>query len=353
MPPVVLLQMVTPGGFFIVTKPRQEKLNNEVNLWQEDVKCICFIYYSFTNSFRADDKIKRKRAFLRMILTTTANINGRNVEYVRYGRWTKVCILFFHGHAGSARYIPDEEYNHRGNDYCILSFNRPGVGNSESRGLYKIEEFVSDIRDFLVIKGIENVVLVGHSAGGLYAQVFASLFPEITSGLILVSSLPNLNNKDTRAIISKSLNKRRLLLTHLPSISKFYFKGYSMSVLYHVDQIINEKLKEFSEEEREYCLEHIDLYREAVIKALTNSGKGAYFDAKAMFDKREEPKLDSSIKVFIWSGEQDRSTPPEYARYLSDLYNPVSFHLLPDLGHMLYLVRWKDMLDEAFLYTGL
>ena len=286
-----------------------------------------------------------------MILTTTANINGRNVEYVRYGHWTKICIVFFHGHAGSARYIPDEEYSHNGNQYCILSFNRPGVGNSETRGIYRIDEFVSDIRDFLVSNGIEQVILVGHSAGGLYAQVFASLFPEITAGLILVSSLPNLNNKGTRKILSKGLNKRRLLLTHLPSMSRFYFKGYSMSVLYHADQIINDKLKEFSDEEREYCLEHIDMYREAVIKAMTNNGKGAYFDAKAMFAKREEPTLDSNIKVFIWSGDKDRSSPPEYAKYLSDQYHPVSFHMIPGMGHMLYLVRWKEMLDEASAYT--
>ena len=286
-----------------------------------------------------------------MILTTTANINGRNVEYVRYGQWTKICIVFFHGHAGSARYIPDEEYIHNGDQYCILSFNRPGVGNSETRGIYSIDEFVSDIRDFLVSNGIEHVILVGHSAGGLYAQVFASLFPEITAALILVSSLPNLNNKDTRQILSKGLNKRRLLLTHLPSMSRFYFKGYSMSVLYHVDQIINDKLKEFSDEEREYCLEHIDMYREAVIKAMTNNGKGAYFDAKAMFAKRDEPTLDSNIKVFIWSGDNDRSSPPEYARYLSDHYHPVCFHMIPGMGHMLYLVRWKEMLDEALAYT--
>ena len=286
-----------------------------------------------------------------MIQTATASINGRNVEYIRYGQWTRICILFFHGHAGSARYIPDEEYSHNGTSYCILSFNRPGVGNSDTRGFYAIDEFVSDIRDFLLSKRVEKVILVGHSAGGLYAQVFASLFPSITLGLILVSSLPTLNNKATRNVLTKTLNKRRLLLTHLPSFSKFYFKGYSMSVLYHADQIINSNLKRLSDEEREYCLEHIDLYREAVMNAMTNDGKGAYFDAKAMFAKRDLPELDPSIKVFIWSGDIDTSTPPEFARYLSDRYNPVRFHLLPGLGHMLYLVRWKDMLDEAFTIT--
>ncbi len=82
--------------------------------------------------------------------------------------------MFFHGFTGSKRYIPENESD---SGICILSFDRPGIGKSDMEEYYKMENFLNHINSVLENKNIESVHLIGHSAGGCYAQLYAKLYP--------------------------------------------------------------------------------------------------------------------------------------------------------------------------------
>lgn len=76
-------------------------------------------------------------------------------------------------------------------DASIFAYNRPGYGNSAATeqprdGL----TIVNDLRSALQRQGMQPpYVLVGHSLGGLYMQLFARAYPREVSGLVLVDSL--------------------------------------------------------------------------------------------------------------------------------------------------------------------
>ena len=76
-------------------------------------------------------------------------------------------------------------------DASLFAYNRPGYGNSEPTdaprdGATVVEQLRSTLRQ----KGLAPpYVLVGHSLGGLYMQLFARRYPQEVKGLVLVDAL--------------------------------------------------------------------------------------------------------------------------------------------------------------------
>lgn len=73
----------------------------------------------------------------------------------------------------------------------VFAYNRPGYGNSEAASTERDgRTIVEELRAVLRHKGLKPpYVLVGHSLGGLYMQLFARTYPEEVAGLVLVDSL--------------------------------------------------------------------------------------------------------------------------------------------------------------------
>ncbi|MDY0978470.1 alpha/beta fold hydrolase [Massilia sp. CFBP9012] len=73
----------------------------------------------------------------------------------------------------------------------IFAYNRPGYGNSQETGTARDGgTIVEELRQTLKQKGLAPpYILVGHSLGGLYMQLFAKRYPQEVSGLVLVDPL--------------------------------------------------------------------------------------------------------------------------------------------------------------------
>ena len=76
-------------------------------------------------------------------------------------------------------------------DASIFAYNRPGYGNSQETGTARDgATIVEELRQTLRHKGLAPpYILVGHSLGGLYMQLFAKRYPQEVSGLVLVDPL--------------------------------------------------------------------------------------------------------------------------------------------------------------------
>jgi len=73
----------------------------------------------------------------------------------------------------------------------VFAYNRPGYGASEATTAARDgATIVEELRATLRRKGLQPpYVLVGHSLGGLYMQLFARRYPEEVKGLVLVDAL--------------------------------------------------------------------------------------------------------------------------------------------------------------------
>ncbi len=77
-----------------------------------------------------------------------------------------------------------------GRTNAVFAYDRPGVGRSASTVRPRDgTAIVEELRTLLRGRGLKPpYVLVGHSAGGLYMQLYARLHPEEVTGLVLVDS---------------------------------------------------------------------------------------------------------------------------------------------------------------------
>jgi pimeloyl-ACP methyl ester carboxylesterase len=76
-------------------------------------------------------------------------------------------------------------------DATVFAYNRPGYGNSEAASTPRDgRTVVEELRQLLRQKGLKPpYVLVGHSLGGLYMQLFARAYPDEVKGLVLVDAM--------------------------------------------------------------------------------------------------------------------------------------------------------------------
>lgn len=118
----------------------------------------------------------------------TEVIDGRRVELALAGSGQPAVVLE-NGLGGSldwwAKVVPEISRETR-----VLAYNRAGTGSSEGlRGPRDGAHIVEELRRLLRAEGIAPpYVLVGHSAGGLYMQLFARRHPTEVAGLVLVDS---------------------------------------------------------------------------------------------------------------------------------------------------------------------
>ena len=76
-------------------------------------------------------------------------------------------------------------------DVTVFAYNRAGYGNSEEAQAPRDgRAIVEDLRAALLHQGLmPPYLLVGHSLGGLYVQLYARTYPQEIKGLVLVDAI--------------------------------------------------------------------------------------------------------------------------------------------------------------------
>lgn len=128
----------------------------------------------------------------------------------------------------------------------IFAYNRPGYGKSAATdqprdGL----TIVGELRSALQRQGMQPpYILVGHSLGGLYMQLFARAYPRDVTGLVLVDALyPGIVKKTEDFPLYTRVAKRLLLSTTINhEIDEINRTGTQVLALPWTNQIAVERL---------------------------------------------------------------------------------------------------------------
>ncbi|EJL26492.1 alpha/beta fold hydrolase [Brevibacillus sp. BC25] len=102
------------------------------------------------------------------------------------------CVIFIAGmgDSGETWKIVQDRISQ---EASTLSYERAGIGRSPAAAVVPrtCRDLVEELYDLLQEIGVEPpCILVGHSFGGLVARLFASLYPHLVSGMILVDAAP-------------------------------------------------------------------------------------------------------------------------------------------------------------------
>jgi len=119
---------------------------------------------------------------------TTSSLDGRKVEHVVAGHGTPA-VVFENGLGGRLQWWA-EVFPVIAQETTVFAYNRAGTGTStEASAPRDGDSIIEELRRNLRDKGIAPpYVLVGHSLGGLYMQLYARRYPQEVAGLVLVDS---------------------------------------------------------------------------------------------------------------------------------------------------------------------
>ena len=94
--------------------------------------------------------------------------------------------------------------------FTLVLLNPRGTGNSgrpKDSTAYQIEDYVADVEELRVHLGLERLVLLGHSHGGVVAQAYAARHPGRVERLVLASTLARFGEPQRKAM-QEGMDKR-------------------------------------------------------------------------------------------------------------------------------------------------
>lgn len=118
-------------------------------------------------------------------------IDGRQVESLTIRQPAPSLVVVFEAGARATIDAWGRVPQALARDATVFAYNRPGYGNSATAATPRDgRTVVEELRRLLRAKGLQPpYVLVGHSLGGLYMQLFARAYPDEVGGLVLVDAL--------------------------------------------------------------------------------------------------------------------------------------------------------------------
>lgn len=121
---------------------------------------------------------------------TLAQVFGHNVEVVEAGAGDATVV--FEAGLGDDWARWDEVAAEVAGRARVFAYSRPGYGDSDPSGAPRTAtRIVEDLRALLTARGFAPpYILVGHSFGGTYMELFAKAHPEEVAALVLVDSRP-------------------------------------------------------------------------------------------------------------------------------------------------------------------
>ncbi|MDD2445779.1 MAG: alpha/beta hydrolase [Clostridia bacterium] len=221
---------------------------------------------------------------------------GKNVYYKKVGKkgdW----IVFLHGWGGSVDSFLAVAKTFENNRCLLIDF--PPFGKSESMNeIWKLEDYVFLLKEFLDFLKIDNVKLISHSFGGRVAILFASIYNNV-SKLILVDSAGIKPKKNL--IIWLKIKKYKLL-------KKLGFKQK------------NKGSKDY--------------------KSLSDNMKKTFVNIVNRHLEKECLKINCPTLIIF--GEKDKTTPIYMAKKLNSLIKDSEVIIFKNAGHFAYLDKFND-----------
>lgn len=120
-------------------------------------------------------------------------VSGLETYYQTVGDVSKPTLLFMHGWGGRQKNIcgkgKERVISELVKYFYVIAPELPGLVRSEPpKEKWDMEEYAGFIHAFLQSFNIKKPIVMGQSFGGGVATTYASLYPENTSGLILVDA---------------------------------------------------------------------------------------------------------------------------------------------------------------------
>ena len=230
----------------------------------------------------------------------------------------------------------------------VIAPDLPGFGRSEKPvRAYTLEFLQSCLFELLERLSIQQVILVGHSMGGMLAQSMALEQPGMVKGLVLI---------DGGLLVQTQRLNPQLLISLIPGIGEWHYTklrkdpqaAYATLSAYYDD------IKKLPQNERDF------LYKRVNQRVWSDDQRRAYFSTLRSM-AASVPRMQKGLReqlaglktatLILW-GEKDLINPLENGDVLVHAQPSAQLEIIPEAGHMPHQEQWKEV-SEAIQNCGL
>jgi pimeloyl-ACP methyl ester carboxylesterase len=239
-------------------------------------------------------------------------------------------LLFSHGVTLSTRVWVKQFEQLPEQGFRCIAFDHRGHGESRCGDTgHSIVNLAEDMRTVLERMDLHDVVLVGHSMGGIAAQAFASRFPDLAAervrGMVLMSTLAKTYLSGAHWL--RSLLER--LTGGGPSAGELMSRRNLGFFLARVG---------FG---RDPQASHVEMVREIIAACEKEHSQAAIGTLVGLDMTRDVSNI--KLPTLILSGSADVIAPSAESRRLADLIPDARLEVFEGAGHMLMLERTDDV----------
>ena len=112
------------------------------------------------------------------------NVNSLSLHYLDWGNPGATPMVLLHGHCGNA-HTWDTFVDSVRHDYHVLAIDQRGHGDSSWAKSYRPDDYVLDLAGLVAELRFKDMILIGHSMGGINAIVYAARYPDKVSKLVI------------------------------------------------------------------------------------------------------------------------------------------------------------------------
>lgn len=125
--------------------------------------------------------------------------NGAELACITQGEPNQPALLLIHGFTDSSRSWMKLEQSFATHKRIMPDLRGHGQSRAPDQG-YSLSHFMDDMRLLLAELEIHDCAVVGHSLGGMIAQLLAATFPELVRKLVLIGTAATPNDGSVRAL---------------------------------------------------------------------------------------------------------------------------------------------------------
>jgi pimeloyl-ACP methyl ester carboxylesterase len=231
--------------------------------------------------------------------------------------------------------------------FTLVMLNPRGTGGSDrpadSRA-YAIDDYVADVEELRQHLGLERMLLLGHSHGGVVAQAYAAQHPGRVSRLVLSSTLARFG-PENEAAMRAGMDKRSNQPWYPDALAALETE---QAAEFHTDREVTDL---FFKEFPLYCA-HYGSVEAGYLDTLRSETINA--DALSLFNKEIFEKFDlrdrlPSIKAptLVITGDDDFICGPMCAAEISAALPGAREVIVGDSGHMVFVEQAQAFHDEV------
>lgn len=278
--------------------------------------------------------------------------DGRRLAYRDVPAAAGVPVLFVHGLPSCRIMRPDTALTaHMG--ARLISFDRPGFGQSDARPGRSLTDTADDIVALLDHLGLDAVYVAAASGGGPPALSFAYRAPSRIRAVALMGAVAPIDGPGALAGITLERRVGFWLARHAPralrwTVSRRARPNRDMSAFFArytrhnppVDQAILARP------------EIRGMFLAAYAEALRQGVDAFAWELQLAARPWGFPLSDIRVPVAVWHGGRDNSIPPVMGKRIAAAIPGAQLHLLPEEGHLFFLSRWSEIFADLLRLTA-